>query len=431
MRIAYIAMSGRRADLHLHASMPNLALLTLAGMTPAGHTVRYFELEAADEFATHVADFDLVAISTLRQGMSEALKLADRCRESGLPVVMGGLQASANPDEARAHGATVVVGEGESVWPEIIEDARRGALKPVYDGHCRDFDLANAPLPAYELVDHSRYGKVPVQTSRGCPWRCTFCPNATLMSGKFKQKPRAKVLAEIDRIRELWPRPFIVFVDDNAFVNRHYWRALLPQLKTRGIKWSAETDISVHEDEELLGMMRDAGCVEVAIGIESPVPLGLDGVELRHNFKHERQHQARRAIERIQAAGIRVKACFLAGLDGHGPWIFGAVRDFVREARPYDVQVQAPAAICGTPFYERLKRAGRLLEPCGESDITYRPQGMSVGQLQEGLQALIADLHNSARERRMHFGRPAGQAGERPSLWTHFWQASVLEGAMA
>jgi radical SAM superfamily enzyme YgiQ (UPF0313 family) len=150
----------------------------------------------------------------------------------------------------------------------------------------------------------------------------------------------------------------------------------------------------------------------VLIGFESPVHAGLDGLELRRNFKLRHQHESRRAIERIQAAGIRVNACFVLGLDGHGPWIFDAVRDFVRETLPFDVQATLPTAFPGTPFYERLKRAGRLIddgawERCTLFDVNYVPQGMSIEELRLGFRRLVVDLYSDqfTHERREHFNR--------------------------
>jgi radical SAM superfamily enzyme YgiQ (UPF0313 family) len=394
------------------ASLPSLGLLTLAGMTPKHHDVRYIEVEDIRKLESLPGPFDLVAISSFSAQIKEGYELAERYRALGVPVVMGGLHVTVMPDEPGRHGASAVIGEGEIVWPQILADAERGQLKPVYDARFREFDLADAPMPAFELLDMKRYNRITVQTSRGCPWRCNFCASSILLTRKYKQKPAAKVLAEIDRIRELWPRPFIEFADDNSFVNRKYWHALLPELKKRRIKWFTETDLSVHEDEELLHLMRDAGCAEILIGFESPVPAGLDGLESRRNFKHDRQYQYLRAIERIQAAGIRVNACFLLGLDGHGPWIFDAVRDFVREALPFDVQITLPTAFPGTPFYAQLKREGRLLEDgawerCTLFDVNFRPQGMSIHELRAGFHRLAVELYSEefTRERREHFNR--------------------------
>src|SRR5262249_25515514 len=146
-------------------------------------------------------------------------------------------------------------------------------------------------------------------------------------------------LAELDRIRELWPRPFIEFADDNSFVNRAWWHELLPEIAKRRLRWFAETDLSIYEDDALLEKMRKAGCAQVLIGFESPVADGLSGVELRKDFKRKRFDEYKTAIRRIQDHGITVNACFVVGLDGHGPQVFDAIEDFVADALPWDVQI--------------------------------------------------------------------------------------------
>jgi radical SAM superfamily enzyme YgiQ (UPF0313 family) len=291
-----------------------------------------------------------------------------------------------------------VVGEGEPVWADVLRDAESGTMKPVYDGRLRPFDLAAAPMPRFDLLDVARYNRITVQASRGCPWRCSFCASSILLVPRYKQKPVERVLAEVDRIREVWPRPFLEFADDNAFVNRPYWRTLLPELARRDLRWFAETDLSVHEDPAFLRELRRAGCRQVLIGFESPIEAGLDGIETRRNWKWERRDQAREVVRRIQAEGIRVTACFVVGLDGHGPGIFDAVYDFAREACPFDVQVTYPTPFPGTPMYRRWRRDGRLLqdgawEKCTLFDINFRPDPMTGEELRAGFHDLVRRLY--------------------------------------
>jgi radical SAM superfamily enzyme YgiQ (UPF0313 family) len=415
------------------ASLPSLGLLTLAGMTPRRHQVRYLEIADFAHADTLPRDLDLVAISSLSAQVKDAYRIADRYAGLGIPVVIGGLHVTARPNEPGEHGASAIVGEGEVVWEEVLEDAERGHLKPVYDARGRDFDLANAPMPAFELLDIHRYNRLTVQTSRGCPWRCAFCASSILLTRKYKQKPIAKVLAEIDHILSLWPQPFIEFADDNSFVNRSYWRELLPELRKRNIKWFTETDLSVYQDEDLLEAMREAGCVEVLIGFESPVRDGLNGLELNNNFKWKRCDEYRTAIRTIQRHGIRVNACFVIGLDGHTPQIVDLLMDFVRDTLPFDVQVTVPTPFPGTPFYEQLRIAGRLIDPrgyerCTLFDVNFQPQGMTVDELRFAIRRLAVDLYNEdfTNHRRSHF-RATWRTAQRLHRTTHSTLQPALE----
>jgi radical SAM superfamily enzyme YgiQ (UPF0313 family) len=422
MKIALIAMSGVRAcDPELTAlglslpgfvergrviaSLPSLGLLTLAGMTPPDHRVRYLEIEELEEGIDLPVDVDLVGISSYSAQIEQAYALADRYRALDIPVVLGGPHVTVCPDEAADHADAVVLGEGEASWPALLDAAGRGRLDGFYGSTDVGFDLAEAPLPAYELLDIDRYNRLTVQTSRGCPHRCEFCASSVLLSTRYKQKPIGRVLAEIDRILSLWAHPFIEFADDNALVDRRYWKELLRELRDRRIKWFAETDLSIHEDEELLHLMRESGCAQVLVGFESPVPEALRGIELHSDWKYRRFPDYRRAIRRIQAAGVTVNGCFMVGLDGHGPDIFDRIEEFVRATELYEVQITIPTPFPGTPFYDRLRREGRLLEKerwetCTLFDVNFEPSGMSVDQLARGFRQLACNLYGEEETRR-------------------------------
>ena len=428
MKIGLIAMSGIRVcDAELLrlgltlpgfverskaiASLPSLGLLTLAGMTPPEHELSYLEVPDVRAMEELPNGFDLVGISSYTAQIDEAYELSDRYRALGAEVVLGGPHVSCLPEEAGAHCDSVVVGHGELHWPDLLADASKGRMKPLYGRLGQDFDLAEAPRPAFERLDIARYNRLTVQTSRGCPHRCEFCGGSVLFAPRYRQKPAEKVLAEIDRVRELWPAAFVELADDNTFVDRDYWLDLLPELKKRNFRWFAETDISVADDEGLLTSIREGGCVEVLIGLESPVQGGLDGVELRGNWKRDRWPGYREALRNIQSHGIRVNGCFVLGLDGHGPGIFDEVRDFVREADLYDVQVTVQTPFPGTPLRARLQRERRLAEGawgrCTLFDVTYVPLGMTASELEAGFRNLVVDIYSDAwtQERRSRFDR--------------------------
>src|SRR5438093_332389 len=299
MKIGFIAMSGIRAQnqelLQLGltlpgfverskviASLPSLSLLTLAGLTPSKFRVEYHEIADLQKQPALPDDYDLVAITSLSAQIWEAYKVADHYRSRRIPVVMGGLHVSSVPEEALEHCTSVVLGEGEPLWPEVIKDFETGALKRVYARSAHGaFDLRDAPMPRFDLLDPDKYNRITVQTSRGCPHKCEFCASSILLTSKYKLKPVEKVIAEIHEIKRIWARPFIEFADDNSFVHRDHYKRLLRELAKENLRWFTEADVRVAEDPELLALIRDSGCQQVLIGLESPRRSSLDGVELK------------------------------------------------------------------------------------------------------------------------------------------------------
>jgi radical SAM superfamily enzyme YgiQ (UPF0313 family) len=442
-RIGFIAMSGVRAHnaeltklgLTLPgfvernrqiASLPSLGLLTLAGLTPRNRfEVEYHEIADLRKLPELPVDFDLVAISTFTAQFYEACDVADHYRRLGVPVVMGGITVSALPEQTRKHCTSVVLGEGEPLWPEVLRDLENGRLKPLYaQSPPGQFDLAHAPMPRFDLLDPEQYNRITVQTSRGCPHRCEFCASSILLTSRYKVKPVEKVIAEIREIKKIWPRPFIEFADDNSFVHREHYKRLLRELAPENLRWFTETDVRVAEDGELLGLMRDSGCQQVLIGLESPRRASLAGLELKRDWKARQQDYYQDAIARIQSYGITVNGCFILGLDADTPEVFDDVLQFVRESGLYEVQITFLTAFPGTPLYERLKAEGRVIrdrawELCTLFDINFRPKNMSVDQLQSGFLRLAKQLY-STEETQMrrrsfkqrlkdspHFGRRA------------------------
>ncbi len=427
VKIGFIAMSGVRAhnkeltELGLTlpgfvernrviASLPSLGLLTLAGMTAPDFDVEYADVPDIEAFTGLPGDFDVVAISSFSAQIKEAYRLADRYRGIGTKVVLGGLHVSAVPDEATRHADSVVLGEGEPVWPMLVADLRRGELKRVYDARGKRFDLADAPMPAYHLLDINKYNRLTVQTQRGCPWRCDFCAASVRISPTYKIKPVDKVIGEIRRIKELWSHPFIEFADDNTFVSKTQSRQLVRALIEEHIRWFTETDVSVAEDEELLHLMRESGCAQVLIGFESPSRIGLDGLEERANWKAKQRDRYSRAIARIQDRGITVNGCFILGLDGTGRDSFDEIWRFVRESGLYEVQITILTPFPGTPLYDRLRKERRLLqenawELCTLFDVNFKPTRMSVSELESEFRNLAEKLYSAdvTKERRARF----------------------------
>jgi len=432
-RIGFIAMSGVRAHNaeltalgltlpgfvdrnKIIASLPSLGLLTLAGLTPDEFEISYHEIADLKTLPALPVDFDLVAISTFTAQFYEACDVADYYRAKNIPVVMGGITVSSLREQAKEHCDSVVIGEGELLWPELLADFERGELKPFYVTN-REFDLADAPMPRFDLLNPEKYNRLTVQTSRGCPHQCEFCASSILLTPRYKVKPVEKVIAEIRAIKSIWPKPFIEFADDNSFVHREHYKKLLRELAGENIRWFTEADVRVAEDDELLALIRDSGCQQILIGLESPRRTSLYGLETKSNWKLRQQDYYQEAIARIQSYGITVNGCFILGLDGDTRDVFDDVLTFVRDSQLYEVQVTFLTAFPGTPLYARLKREGRILrdrawELCTLFDINFLPKNMSVAELQSGFLGLVKQLYSAGetQARRANFKKMLRQS---------------------
>jgi radical SAM superfamily enzyme YgiQ (UPF0313 family) len=429
MRIGFIAMSGVRVqdpeliELGLNlpgfversqviASLPSLGLLTLAGLTPPHVEVEYLEVPELDALEALPGGFDAVAISSFTARIKDAYRLADRYRAQGVKVILGGLHVTILPEEAARHADAVVVGEAEAVWPTVVGDLEADALKARYTAPPRPFDLAHAPMPRFDLLDPSQYNRLTVQTQRGCPFHCDFCAASIRLRPGYRTKPISRVLAEIDAIRRIWDEPFIEFADDNTFADKRHGRALAEGLRDQGLKWFTETDISVGSDPALLQAMKESGCAQLLVGLESPQAAALDGLEHRSNWKRRRLDGYRRAIDAIQGAGITLNGCFVLGLDGTDAGSFDAVYDFVKETGLYEVQITVMTPFPGTPLYQRLLEQGRILEPgawerCTLFDVNFVPERMTVEELESGFRDLMRRIYDGGfvGERRRRFFR--------------------------
>jgi radical SAM superfamily enzyme YgiQ (UPF0313 family) len=391
--------------------LPSLGLLYLAACTPPGHELHYFEAEGDGSEPAEVYTCDLVAINTFSAQVFEAYAVADRLRKAGVRVAMGGLHVSVQLDEALAHADHVFLGEGERTWPVAVTALAKDEAQRVWNA--ADFppiDIRSLPVPRYDLLGRRPYTRFPVQTTRGCPWRCDFCASNVMLNEPYRKRPVGDVIRDIRAVCQLQKRPFIEFADDNTFVDHEWGKELCRALIPQKVKWFTETDISVADDPELLRLMRQARCRQVLIGLESPQRSALEGIEMRANFKSRRWATNVECIRRIQAEGITVNGCFILGLDRHTPAIFQEVLDFAREVPLYDVQITVLTAFPGTPLHARLLREGRILAPgrwdyCTLFDVNHVPQNMSVEQLREGMCWLAGQLYseNALTARRKPF----------------------------
>lgn len=416
--VTYVAMSGlrvREAELAAMgvelpgfrsraaaiAALPPLGILTLAGMTPPDWSASLHEVAAAsDDVVQRILSErpTLVAISALTASILEAYSLADRLRREGVAIALGGLHVTSCPEEASAHADAVVVGEGEPVWPEVLADARRQALEPTYRAQI-PFDLADAPVPRFDLLQRGTRPRYTMQATRGCPFACDFCAASRLL-GPYRAKPAARVRAELDAIARWDPSLHIELADDNTFALGGPHDALLDELSRSGALWFTEADWRLGENPAVLDRLASSGCVQALIGLESFV------------FEHRGMGAKKapldrmmRAIEAIQRSGVAVIGCFIVGSDGESPESIERLRGFLRDDPCADVQVTLQTPFPGTALRRRLERSGRLRPDKDWSsytlfDLTFVPDQMSPSDLEGAYADLLRATFDEPSTRR-------------------------------
>jgi radical SAM superfamily enzyme YgiQ (UPF0313 family) len=290
----------------------NHTLMYLAALTPPE-----FNVEIVDENIKGTEfdkEVDIVGITFTSTGSNRAYEIADTYRRLGVTVVLGGFHTSIFPDEALKHANAIVIGEAEDIWQELLSDFRQGQLKPVYKRNAPP-NLKGLPIPRFDLYDpENHFNTMPVQVTRGCPFRCSFCSIKTVYGQQYRKRPINDVINEIRHIKEHCVKPeatpplSINFLDDNIWGDTRYAKELFRQLIPLDITWS--TQVSVNIDDELADLSAKSGCTWVKIGLET-----LNEQNLKYlNKEQNKPHHYERCIKTLHDANIAVCAYVMFGL---------------------------------------------------------------------------------------------------------------------
>ena len=338
-----------------------------------------------------------------------------RGRAEGIWTVLGGLHATACPQEALKHFDAVCTGEGELTWPDVLRDVRADALRPRYDAVRTATPLPWA-LPKFELIGSAPVARWTLQTQRGCPLACEFCAASRTIS-LFREKPVQQVEMELAAILQFGQTPVIELADDNSFAGPREAGPLLDTLAAANARFFTEVDWRIGERPELLSRLASAGCVQVLIGIESLV-FRFPGM----GAKQAELERIMRACERIQEAGIAVNGCFIIGGDGETRRSIERLGSYLQTCPLADIQITLCTPFPGAPLYERFRRQGRLLLDRDWShytlfDVTFEPDQMSVADLEAGYRELLEMVYDK------------GENGRRTRIRHQVWRRnSALRG---
>ncbi len=365
-----------------------LNLPLLAAYTPSKYNVKI--VDESFEKDHYEDDVDVVGITVMTQLASRAYKVADTYRKRGVKVIMGGIHASALPEEALEHADSVVIGEGEGVWPKVLLDAEKGDLKKRYQAE-EKITLDGRPLPRYDLYPKTSlrsytpfaYG---VETSRGCPYDCDFCSVGLIMGHKYRVRPVNDVIKEIEKNED----PNIFFVDDNLSLNRKKGRELFSRMIPLKRRWVGEGGVSLAEDRELLRLMRRSGCQALLIGFESVQKKTQQSMLKIKNLKIDYKE----AMKRFHGEGISILGAFVFGFDHEDKDIFEKTYEFALKNHIELAQLRPMVPYPGTRLYQRLLKENRLfsnkwwLEKGKPRVPLFQPKNMSEEEFSEGMRKL-------------------------------------------
>lgn len=373
-------------------SLIPLALPTIAGATP--NDVDVIIVDEKVEEINFDEKVDLVGIGAMTPNINRGYEIADEFRQRGVKVAIGGIHASMMPEEASEHADTVIIGEADYLWPEMIEDFKQNNFQQFYRYDTYP-DLGNLPTPRHDLVKSDRYVINQVQTTRGCPFDCDFCSVKAFSGKQFRLKNIEQVLKEIKALSptykmnvmgyELILPKTLIFADDNIIGNKNHARKLFEAMIPLKLSdWYCQSSINLGRDKEMLQLMREAGCQSVIIGIESVNRETLMGMDKKINVVDEYYE----TIDTIQSSGIRVLGSFVLGSDSEDDSIFEKTADFIRDTNIVYSMINILTPLPGTKLFERFEREGRLLHKDWNhyslEEVCFKPKQMSIDTLLEG-----------------------------------------------
>lgn len=406
----------RNNPYHLTASerravwFPKLSLPTIAAYTPES-----WDVDLVDE-AVEDIDFDdpceMVGISIMTCYAPRAYEIAAEFRKRGKTIVMGGVHPTYCPEEALQHCDAIVCGEAEDLWPELVADYEAGRMKREY--RMTSFpSLENYRSPRVELLSPDAYMTRQCSfTTRGCHFDCEFCSVSPFNGKTTRRRPVQEVVREIVQVQR-WVRselierisnePFwqalkttfrirvgiddggiVAFVDDLHNSNRAYCRELWAALKPLKIKWGCQSTLFLGDDEEMVRLAAESGCVSVFVGMES---LDEDCLE-ETNKPFNRVQKFSQEIKMFHDHGIMVNPGIVFGFDNDDESVFERAVEFLTKNQVELAYFNVLTPLPGTALFDRYNKAGRIFDrdwaKYDGKHVVFHPSRMTPEQLQEG-----------------------------------------------
>lgn len=366
-----------------------LAMPLLAGMTPEDWEVEIC-LETIEDVPLET-DAGLIAISTMGHGVLRSIDLAKHYQSKGKKVILGGYMASIMSKEATKYCDSVVIGDAEGIWEQLLKDYEMDAMKPIYH---QPIQTLSTPLPRFDLIVDKAIGDfLPVQAGRGCPNCCSFCSVSCLYEGKYIKKDLQEVKRDIEQVKALGFKKFTL-LDDNIHGDRAYLLELLEIIKPLKMKWMSQCDIKIGRDKELLKALKESGCYALSFGLESISEISLNHMD--KGWADPKEYSE--LIGNIVSAGIDVSTEMVLGGEGDTLESIEDTRLFIEKNKICVPRFYILTPIPGTKFFEQMMDDGRILSDNIYSfdgcKAEHQPKHMSPEALTRAYWSLYNDLYS-------------------------------------
>lgn len=381
-----------------------LTLAILAGITPPE-----IEVSITDEAIEPInfdKEIDLVGITLILPFAPRGYEIAKKFRERGVKVVLGGPHPTIMPEEAIEHADSVVIGEGDSVWPTFLEDFKKKRLKKFYKNK-KPVNLSGLPAPRRDLFNAKKYLILnSTYATRGCTFDCNFCSIKKIIPD-YRTRPVPEVIKEIETFGgNYFHRKNFIFWDDNLVGNRENAKKLFKELIPLKKKWFGQGTIKIGEDRELAQLASQSGCKGFFIGLESFEEETL----IDMNKKANKISKYKESIKRLHDLGIFVTSGIMVGFDHDKKDVFERTLEMLIELNIDDIACYIVTPIPKTPLFNRLEKDGRLLtkdwSKYDQNRVVFRPKNMSVAELEYGFHWLRSEFYSfKSIAKRLFFSR--------------------------
>ena len=366
-----------------------LALPLLAALTPDDwETELIYEVIEDVPFDT---DADLIGVSTMGHGVIRSIDIAKEYRRRGKTVILGGYMASIMPEEAVKYCDSLIIGDAELVWQQMLSDFENGKLKKTYEKPLEG-NWYSTPSPRFDLLEGKNLGDfLPVQAGRGCPNSCSFCSVSCLYRGRYVKRPLPEVIRDIEQIKSLGYKK-ILLLDDNIFSDRKYLDSLLDTLIKLDISWMSQCEITIGKDDELLEKLQKSGCTTLSFGLESISRESLISMDKGWAVPAEYDF----LIQNIRNHGIDVSTEMVVGGEGDTLESIRMTKDFIERNKISVPRFYILTPFHGTRFFDQIKEEGRLVNndiySYDGTSAVYRPKNMTPDELTQAYWELYSEL---------------------------------------